>query len=258
MDFTLKKPLERWAEFRIVAAFLSSIPISLDAKEAKTGLGDAAAMFSLVGSAIGAVAGAGLVVAAWFGLHPMACAFVAVLIAVILSGALHEDGLADFCDGLGGGKDGAAKLKIMRDSRIGTFGVLAVVLVVGLKVSSLTGLPGSWWAFGALVASAAISRGVMPFLMLFMEPARKSGLSFKAGKPDLSDAVLGAVFALALSIAIFGFVSGIIIVLVSVIAAGIVGVLANRQVNGHTGDVLGAAQQASEVAAIMAAAAMAG
>src|SRR5581483_9952762 len=116
------------------------------------------------------------------GLPAAAAAVLALGTAALVTGALHEDGLADTADGFGGGRDRAAKLAIMRDSRIGTFGVLAVVVVFALKLAALAALP-SHAITGALVAAHAASRAVLPWIMGWQPPARADGLAVAVGAP---------------------------------------------------------------------------
>ena len=132
-------------------------------------------------------------------LHPLACALIALAVSALVTGALHEDGLADVADGFGGGGNKAARLKIMRDSRIGTFGVLAVLFSVGIRAGIVAGLPGPGLGAAALIAAAALSRGFLPAAMHFMAPARKSGLAAKAGKPDREGWIKGLALGALLS-----------------------------------------------------------
>src|SRR5437763_523525 len=92
----------------------------------------------LIGLIVGAIAALVLLGAAWIGMTPAVAAGLALAAAVLVTGGLHEDGLADTADGLGGGKDRDHKLAIMRDSRIGSYGVLALMLTLGLRWSALT------------------------------------------------------------------------------------------------------------------------
>ena len=109
---------------------------------------------------------------------------LAISAMALATGGLHEDGLADFADGLGGGNTREEKLAIMRDSRIGSYGVLAMVLVIGLRVSALTNTSGALEAALLLVAAGAMSRACLPTLMYVLAPARRDGLSWLAGKPE--------------------------------------------------------------------------
>ena len=108
------------------------------------------------------------------------------------TGAFHEDGLADTVDGFGGGRDREHKLAIMRDSRHGTFGILALVLSVGLRAAALAAIGDPIHAGLALVAAHAASRGALPPLMRLLAPARPDGLGAAAGRPTRAVALAAA------------------------------------------------------------------
>lgn len=253
----LKTELSGWGRDCCVAGmFLTRLPFpQVKGAEKKGRLGAAGRAFPLVGALVGLIAGASLMAAAALGLHPLACAFVALVASALVTGALHEDGLADVADGFGGGGTEAAKLKLMRDSRIGTFGVLAVIFSVGIRAGVLGGLSGPGVAATALIAAAALSRGLLPAALYTMAPARKSGLAVKAGRPD-QEGMLKALLLGGLAGFLFlGPWGGLLALVAGAGAAGFVAWLANRQIGGVTGDVLGAQQQAAEIAVLIAAAA---
>ena len=137
-----------------------------------------------MGAGIGLVAGLMLIGAFELGLQPLSCALIGLASAAILTGALHEDGLADFADGLGASGSAERRLAVMRDSRIGTFGTLAVVFGIGLRASILSGLPSPDLAMAALIAGGAASRSMLPVAMRWQRPARSSG-AFRRGRRSL-------------------------------------------------------------------------
>lgn len=245
-----------WRDVSIAGGFLTRLPFPpADGAGGKGALGRAARAFPLVGAVVGVIAGLSLMVASGLGLHPLACAFVALAVSALVTGALHEDGLADVADGFGGGGTTAGKLKVMRDSRIGTFGVLAVVFSVGVRAGVLGGLPGPGTAAAALIAAGALSRGLLPVVMHVMAPARKSGLAVKAGRPDQEGWVTALLLGALLAFLFLGPVAGLAALGGGVIAVAAVAWLGFRQIGGVTGDLLGAQQQAAEIAVLMAAAA---
>ena len=149
-------------DIRHCLAFLTRLPVPLPADAARPeALARAAWAFPLVGIVVGGVAGLALLAAEALGLDPLAGSVVAVAAAVLLTGGLHEDGLADVADGFGGGHDRAGKLAIMRDSRIGSYGVLALILSVGLRVSLLASLASSSAAVLVLIATGILSRAAI-------------------------------------------------------------------------------------------------
>ena len=245
-----------WRDLSVAGGFLTRLPFAAGKDAAKKGaLASAARAFPLAGVVVGVVAGVSLMAASSIGLHPLACAFVAIAASALITGALHEDGLADVADGFGGGRTKTEKLKIMRDSRIGTFGVLAVIFSVGIRAGTLGGLPGPGTAAGALIAAAALSRGLLPVTMYAMAPARKSGLAFKAGIPEDEGWVTALVLGALVGFLFLGPWGGLIALAGGVLAAGAVAWLGLNQIGGTTGDLLGAQQQAVETAVLIAAAA---
>ena len=214
----------------------------------------------LVGLLVG-LTGAGMWwLASALAMPGLAAALLAITTMTVLTGGLHEDGLADVADGFGGGKGKAGKLAIMRDSRVGTYGVLALVLSIGLKAAALAPLADAMPTGAAVIVAAAVwSRALIGPVMAMLAPARADGLGADAGKAAAGVVVAG----LLLSAAICGVVlsSGggpfVLLVLLGGVGGAIgVGILAQHQVAGYTGDVLGAVQQVAELGVILIASAM--
>ncbi len=168
---------------------------------------------------------------------------------VVVTGAMHEDGLADVADGFWGGWTKARRLEIMKDSRIGTYGVLALVLGVLLRWLALTALFGSGqWA--VVIAVATLSRAPMAVLMAALPNARGTGLAHAVGRPSPA-AAAGAV-ALACGIATLFLERDVIPAsLIAVLTTLSVALVARSKIGGQTGDVLGASQQFSEIAMLL-------
>jgi adenosylcobinamide-GDP ribazoletransferase len=178
---------------------------------------------------------------------------LALSLLTLLTGALHEDGLADAADGLGGGRDKEHALLIMKDSRIGSYGVVALILSFGLRAAALAAIARLDPALAALalLASSALSRGAMVWHWHALGPARASGVAASAGRPN--DRAL----AIALGT---GVIAGLILVTphaslrASVTALAMAGCatlvftrIVRRKVGGHTGDTIGATQQITEI-----------
>ena len=199
---------------------------------------------------MGAIAGSALWVGAQLGLHPMASAVLGLMVAAMVTGALHEDGLADVADGFGGGRSIAQKLDIMKDSHIGTYGVLTLILVVGFKITTLGSFNGPGLAAGALVGAHVLSRAVMPLMMSILPPAREGGLGTAAGIPDRDDAIITAIIGVLVVLLTLGLWPGLLAAGLSAATAFIMGWYAKRQIGGFTGDVLGAAEQLVEAAVL--------
>jgi adenosylcobinamide-GDP ribazoletransferase len=205
------------------------------------------------GAVIGVVAASVMAPLSLLGLPPLVVGVCVVAALVLTTGALHEDGLADLADGFGGGATRDRKLEIMRDSRLGAYGVLALVLSTLLRVAAIAGLMAHGVFFGALaiIAASALSRAVGLWPLATLPPARAQGAGASAAAPSsetLRQAVLLGV-AVALAPLLAGASAAQLVVAISVAFAGALGVtrLAARQIGGYTGDVLGAAQQAAEI-----------
>lgn len=247
---------------RLAAGFLTRLPIAADVSDVSRGngfLAAATAAFPLIGAAIGGLGAIVVVVAGGVGLPPLVGAFAALATTAALTGALHEDGLADFCDGIGGGRDAPARLAIMRDSRIGTFGTLALIFSVGLRAALVAGLAahGVGQAGAALIAAGAISRAVLPAIMGLVAPARVSGLAAAAGAPGRNDIAIAGALAGAIGWICLGLMTTLLAATCAGLAAAGIALVAKRTLGGQTGDVLGACQQAAEIALLGVAAAVA-
>lgn len=244
---------------RIATGFLTRLPVAADVSRDGGFLAAAMGVFPLIGAGIGVVGAAVLVIADGLALPPLACAVAALAATAALSGALHEDGLADFCDGIGGGRDSAARLRIMRDSRIGTFGALALIFSVGLRATLLADLAAhsATMAGAALVAAGALSRAVLPAIVAVVPPARASGLAASAGMPGRKDIALAAALAGAIGWLCLGPATTLTAAACAGLAAAGIALVGKRALGGQTGDVLGACQQVAEIAVLCVAAAMA-
>lgn len=241
-----------WGELHLAASFLTRLPLPDCGVCPPGALARAMRLFPLVGAGVGL--GAGLVFSLGHALLPaLPAALLAVLAAVLLTGALHEDGLADTADGLGARGGREKRLEVMRDSRTGAYGVLALLFTIGLRAAALAAAPSALAGLGALVAAAAWSRALIPAAMQVMPPARTDGLGAGAGVPDATVAATAAVLGLVLAVGGLGLAAPVA-VLAGLAAAWAVVALARRTLGGFTGDVLGAVQQAAEMAVLLAAA----
>ena len=244
-------PLLGWiAETRLALTFLTRLPLPLPAELGTQRIASAVRAFPLAGVLVGAVGAVIYTVSDLLGMSPTVSALLAVAAMVILTGGLHEDGLADAADGLGAQTREQA-LAIMRDSRIGTFGVMALFFVLSLRVVALSYAGSSIEAVCMLIAAAAGSRAVMPALMYGLPPARSDGLGRAAGHPDRKRVVDAGALGALIVVAALWPIWGLLAIACACAAAAVVGWLARRRLGGHTGDVLGAAQQLSETAILL-------
>lgn len=202
----------------------------------------------VVGAVLGGLAAAAGAAALGLGVTPGVAAVLVLALGAALTGGLHEDGLCDTADGLFGGWTRERRLEIMRDSRVGSYGVLALVLVTLARWSALTAVlaAGEAWA---LVAVGALSRAPMALVMALLPNARGSGLAHATGRPDLPVALVGAGLALAIAWLFAGMAALAMLGLVAV-TTGLLARSARARIGGQTGDILGAAQQLAEAAAL--------
>jgi adenosylcobinamide-GDP ribazoletransferase len=212
--------------------------------------------FALVGLVVGALGWAAQHGALGLGLSPMVGAWLALGVMALVTGALHHDGLADYADGMGGGRDRAHVLEIMRDSRIGSYGVLALVLVLALMASALASFPAGA-PLAVFLFAATGSRLSMTLVLALLPPARPDGL----GQSAAGARGWGWLWPGALVLVLLGLGLGLA-ALVALVVMGLAAFLAARvamaRVGGQTGDVLGAVQMLSEMAALLVLAAMLG
>ena len=244
-----------WLEdLRVATVFFTALPVRVEGEISGEAIGHALRCWPIVGAAVGIGGAVAYLFAMVLGLAALPSALIALSATIALTGALHEDGLADLADSLGG-SDRERRLAIMRDSRIGAFGVLALIMSVILRASLLAQLATPRTAAVSLVAAAAASRGLVPTITLMLAPARREGLGAMLG--ELRSEVIAAAAALAVLAALLLLGIGAGIAALALAFAAIIGVasLARSRLGGYTGDVLGAAQQAAE-AAVLGAAAM--
>ncbi|WP_300031677.1 adenosylcobinamide-GDP ribazoletransferase [uncultured Roseobacter sp.] len=195
-----------------------------------------------------ASAGCGLASALFAAGLPVALsAGLGLALATFLTGALHEDGLADLADGFWGAHTPARRLEIMKDSQIGSYGTLVLVFSTGLRWMAWATLLASGPAW--IIAAAVLSRAAMPVLMRALPSARSNGLSHSVGRPSGPRVAAGVVVALVICLALAGVPALAAAAAVGVAAWGIAW-LARRKIGGQTGDVLGASQQVGEVFAL--------
>ncbi len=171
---------------------------------------------------------------------------VALFASALVTGAMHEDGLADCADGFWGGWDRERRLKIMKDSNTGAYGVVAIVLSFMLRWNALSAMFLAGWVILPMIAAAVTSRAGMVWCMATLPNARPDGLSSTTGRPDLATAGMASLIALIVCLSIFSL-SGLILLTVTALSVVACGLVAMRKIGGQTGDVLGATQQICEI-----------
>ena len=215
-------------------------------------------MLPLAGLVIGLPGAVALAAGLALGLGPFLAATLALTVSTLVTGALHEDGLADVADGFGGGLTVARRLEIMRDSRIGAYGAAALVLSCALRIGALATLADriGWRVALALLAVAALSRTAALWPLCRLPPARPDGAAHAVGRP--SGATHATAWALCLAVLIAAGLLGLpwlglaLAGILAFVAAWTLARMAARLVGGQTGDVIGASQQTAEIAALLA------
>ena len=231
---------------RSAVAFLTVIPVAGGEGKPAARLGRA--YFPAVGALLGLVAGLVFALAASLTTQ-LVGAVAAVAVLAVLTGGLHLDGLADAADGLFGRGTRAQRLEIMRDPRIGSFGAIALIVVLLGDVAALSALAPAM-AIAALVIAGALSRWAMLGVIAFVPYVRETGLGVAAGGASRTfDLVLGS--ALAAVACMLDWKHAAIAVLVVGLSALVVSVLARRLIGGATGDIYGAATELCQLAALV-------
>lgn len=190
-----------------------------------------------------------------FGANPAIAAGLALAATALLTGALHEDGLADTADGFWGGRDRQRRLEIMKDSATGSYGMLALLLATGLQWAALAELAG-WRAGLAFIACNSLSRAAMVWHWASLPSARPDGVATASGQPDTQTMQRGLIVAAPLFTLPVLAIGGPLGLLAGLGAAGLAGwaitCLARDAIGGHTGDTIGATQQVVQTMALTA------
>ena len=252
-----------WAPPVLAVQFLTRVPVgstaALSDAQVRDGLVRAVAWFPLVGAFVGGVTAS--VAIGCTALWPPAVAIViALIVEALLTGAFHEDAVADFCDGFGGGRTGDDVRRIMKDSRIGTYGALALLLATGLRAALMIDLVasrGPWVAASVIVAAATFGRWLIVAVMAAVRPVPGgTGLANDVGEGVGIGRLALATFAAIPGV--FAFACHASLALVMASATGFVFVvwfrrLLLRRIGGSTGDCLGFAAAVGQLLLLLAA-----
>lgn len=232
------------------AQFLTRVPIHTSRAAGRAGI---VPWFPLVGALVG-LAVAGVAVGLEALIAPFPAAATAVMVGVIITGAFHEDGLADSADAIAGGTTPERRFEILADSRLGTYGTAAVCGTILIRVSAVATLVavGGPATVGAVVAAHALARGAGVSLMAAVAPAREAkGLGQSFGRLVSARRAMGTV-AIAVVVAVFA--TGwwaVPMFVVAASSAAVVGRLARTAFGGVNGDHLGAAEQLAEITGLL-------
>ena len=240
----------------IGAAFglLTRLPIPVDGTWAAARGARAAWAWPLAGLGLALIAALTGTLAQGMGLPPALTAALILALIVILSGAMHEDGLADSLDGLWGGWDRARRLAIMKDSAIGTYGVIGLCLTLLIRWQALVLLLREDLLWAGLIGTAMLSRAAMIGVMWALPGARATGLGHGVGRPPGRTTLLGLGLATLTVVFLPGLPAFAMLLTCGLIALAW-GSIARAKIGGQTGDILGATQQLTEVGLLLAIAA---
>jgi len=237
-----------FGELALACTLLTRIPMPM--QDGVRDMSRSAWAWPLVGLLTGALSALGAVMALALGLSAPLAAGVALGVGVVVTGAMHEDGLADTADGFWGGQTRARRLEIMRDSRIGTYGVLALVFSVLIRWAALSVLVDAGWIWIPLLVAGTASRAAMVVAMHLLANARSYGLSHGTGRPDRATTLVAVGLAGAVALVLTGYAAfAIALVTATVLACAIE--ISRRKIGGQTGDTLGATQQICECAVLL-------
>jgi adenosylcobinamide-GDP ribazoletransferase len=242
-------------DLKVGLAFLTRLPFVGTPSASGADVARASWSFPLIGVAIGLIGAFVVWIADGLGLHPFISGTLAIAVIVLITGCLHEDGLADMVDGFGGGGSPMLKLEIMRDSRVGAYGTSALILSFMLRAGAIASLADPSFIAPALIAAEAGGRATMPLFMRLVPPARQEGLSAAAGKPPQRAALIATLIGFIVLVLCLGFGGGLLAAMLLAAEIAFLAWFCMSQIGGQTGDVLGAVEQVSEVLILLVAAA---
>ena len=176
---------------------------------------------------------------------PIAAGF-GLINGILVTGAMHEDGLADCADGFWGGWERERRLEIMRDSRLGVYGSLALIVSTGLRWQLVTMVLEDKKSFLAMLLAGMLARSILPLIMAHLPQARSDGLSHSVGIPTGSSVYFSLVISVLISLVFLG-VTGVMLAVIAACTGLLCGLLARKKIGGQTGDVLGASVVVVEI-----------
>lgn len=235
--------------FLVGMMFLTQLPAPSTLAHSEGRLARAARYFPLVGVLVGLLSGGAFFLFSMY-LDPLLSAVLAIGVGLFVSGALHEDGLADCADGLGGGHSRERALEIMRDSRIGTFGTCALVGSLCARGAALATFQ-PYDGLMILIVAHGLSRGLLPLVLVSGRYARTRGLaSSVADGVTTFEAIISIAFSVLIAMLV-GPVAGVAALAAAAVSSGIMLAILVRRLGGYTGDGLGAIQQVSEISVMV-------
>lgn len=231
-------------DLRAAFMLLTRLPVWSAKDGGAPNLSRSAWAYPLVGTLVGSIGGATLLASEAIGINIAVSVLIMMTAMTLATGAFHEDGLADTVDGIGGGWTKERKLEIMRDSRIGTYGTVALLLSLGIRAAALVSIGDAVLIILASVMAATVSRAGIVILLFVMAPARSDGMGTVAENPPVLSVVVALFFAILTTQII---PHGIMASIAGGVGLFVVFCLGKKHLDGYTGDLLGAGQQISEI-----------
>ncbi|WP_434359752.1 adenosylcobinamide-GDP ribazoletransferase [Parasalinivibrio latis] len=241
----IQRLIYQWQVFLVALAFFTRIPVPKNTPFSKERLNKANRYFALVGLVVGGVSALVFYGTSHYFTQDIA-AGLAIAASVLLTGAFHEDGFSDVCDGFGGGWDVAKKLEIMKDSRLGTYGASGLFLMLGLKWMALSHIA---YPVTALIVMHVVSRATaasMIFSYPYVRPDQTSKVKPLANEQSRADLAILIMTAVVVILALLPAYTAPLVI-AALICRQLCGIWFTRQIGGYTGDCLGAAQQVTEL-----------
>jgi adenosylcobinamide-GDP ribazoletransferase len=237
--------------FKLAVSFLTIIPVKIKSEPDKAMFAKSVVFYPLVGLIIGVILGLCWQALRLAGTPKPVSAILVVIVSIMLTRMLHLDGLADTYDGLLGGRDANHSLEIMKDSRVGSFGVIVLICAIISKVVFIFSLPDDV-ALKALVLFPVIGRFAASYSLTTQPFARDNGLGalFKTNANNNKHLIIATILTLSIAIAIFGF-TGLLVLAGSLSFAVVFLGWAKQKIGGITGDITGALVEQTEIVVLM-------
>jgi adenosylcobinamide-GDP ribazoletransferase len=239
------------SDLAVALAFYTRLPIQPQKPVDDAALARASWCLPIVGALIGVIAGFAYWISVRLNMPQLVAATVAVAASMMLTGCLHENGLAGTADGLGGGTTPERALDIMPEHRIGAFGACALIVSFVLRVGAITDLPKAGLVAWALIGAHTMARAGLPLFMRVVPPAGPDGLAAQAGAPPPDRAWASLVIGAIILWIALGFTAALVAIVFMLLGNAVVALIGHRKIGGQTGGVRGAAEQVGECIVLM-------
>lgn len=252
-----KSMLRRLAEeLGLAFSLLTRFPLPRFEVRTTANLSSAFWAYPLAGAVVGLAGALVFTTISALGLSPWPATLAALTAMALATGGFHEDGLADFWDGLGGGQTREAKLEIMRDSRIGTYGFLALFLALAMSAALYVEIAKTAdVAALAMIATATLARAAIAVPLFALKPARPEGLAVAAERPTVVVTAVAVISAVLVAMILMGPGLATAMILGALAGSGLTTWLSSSYLRGYTGDVLGASAATAALFGLLGAAA---